>query len=66
MIRIKQLAVAFVIALVSLGGAATRALADTVQCHCSPGGALWCEDLDTGESWQATSYNSAECGGDSY
>lgn len=34
---------------------------DTVQCHCSPGGAVWCEDLDTGASWQATDYNSPQC-----
>ena len=30
--------------------------ADYVTCHVSPGGALWCEDYETGQSWQASSY----------
>jgi hypothetical protein len=63
---LKQLVVASVIGLACLSGAAftaSTAHADDVQCHCSGGLALWCEDLDTGESWQATNYNSTACGG---
>ncbi len=65
MITIKQLAIAFVIALAlaCLAGSASTAHADNIRCHCSPGLALWCEDLDTGESWQATGYDAPECGG---
>ena len=68
MITIKHLAIALVIALACLAGSVSvgTAHADYIKCHCSPGLALWCEDLDTGESWQASSYNSPQCGGNGY
>jgi hypothetical protein len=42
--------------LAALGTGAGVAHADDVQCHVSPGGALWCQDMDTGQSWQASNY----------
>jgi hypothetical protein len=53
----------FAAAAVTLVALAPVAHADQVKCHCSPGLALWCEDLDTGQAWQAAPYNSKECGG---
>ena len=58
MITIKQLAIAFVIPVAYMAGSVGTAHADDIRCHCSPGLALWCEDLDTGQSWQASDYNS--------
>ena len=42
--------------LAALGTGAGVAHADDVECHVSPGGALWCQDMDTGQSWQASNY----------
>jgi hypothetical protein len=41
--------------LTALAAGTGVAHADDVECHVSPGGALWCED-STGHSWQASSY----------
>ena len=30
--------------------------ADYVKCHVGGGGELWCEDYDTGQSWEAAPY----------
>jgi hypothetical protein len=41
-------------ALTIAGGiaAAAPAQADTIRCHTGGGGELWCQDLDTGRSWE--------------
>lgn len=42
-------------AAVALGIAAPTAgvaHADDVKCHVGGGGELWCEDMDTGQSWE--------------
>ena len=31
---------------------AAPAHADYTQCHVGGGGELWCEDMDTGQSWE--------------
>jgi hypothetical protein len=45
-------------AILTLGASllAPSAHADYVGCDVSPGGALWCENYDTGDSWQASDY----------
>ena len=35
---------------------APAAHADETQCHVGSGGEMWCEDLETGESWEAQPY----------
>jgi hypothetical protein len=46
-------------AAVALGIAAPMAgvaHADDVKCHVGSGGELWCEDWETGQSWEAAPY----------
>ena len=35
-----------------------QAHADPVQCHLSSGGALWRQEMGTGQSWRASTYGS--------
>ena len=42
--------------LAGLGAGTGVAHADDVECHVSPGGALWCQDMDTGQSSQESNY----------
>ena len=40
----------------ALGTGTGVAHADGVDCHVSSGGALWCKNMSTGQSWQALDY----------
>jgi len=43
---------ALLAALVTGAGVAHALPQDSIQCHVGGGGELWCEDLDTGQSWE--------------
>jgi hypothetical protein len=60
-LMIKALVAAAALAAASgVAGVGVAHAYDDIECHVSLGGALWCENTDTGESWQASSYGEYE------